>query len=673
MAQLKKTVSVTNGSQAVTMAAGDFTDQIKKNFVFLVDDGSQNLVPYVVAADSTYDTVAKTTNFTLTGVFAGTTNPIANGVVVTDYTYPDMIPTIAARDVGTAAVFTKAMYRLQEMILAASPAGLANMQTLADQVAADKATVEADVATVATNTSTSTTAAANASTSATAASNSANSAATSASSVQALLHSFNQTWLGEHNADPTTDGNGDPLAEGVEYWNTTTHKLRVYVSGAWQDQDASVQTATTNANTAAANAAGSAAAASTSAGAASTSETNAATSATNASSSAGAAATSETNASNSAAAAATSASNASTSATNAATHEANAATSDTNAAASASTAQKWATKTDAEVVVGQGYGALKYANDAAASAAAAAASASSAAGGGVTSVNGRNGAVTLASADVGLGNVDNKSSATIRGEITSSNVTTALGFTPLSNAATTDAVAEGASNLYFTVARVRATVLTGIDLVTNAAVAATDTVMSALGKLVAKLNAHVADTTNPHAVTQAQVGLASVENKSSATIRGEITSANVTAALTYTPLDQNKVGAANGVASLDASQKVPAAQMPTTDAVAEGATNQYFSAARVRATVLTGLSTATNAVVAATNTVLEAIGLLQRQVSDNSTAIGSNATAIAGKQATLVSGTNIKTVNGASVLGAGDLVISTGLSLAQVQAAALSF
>lgn len=35
--------------------------------------------------------------------------------------------------------------------------------------------------------------------------------------------------------------------------------------------------------------------------------------------------------------------------------------------------------------------------------------------------------------DVGLGNVENKSSATIRGEITSSNVTTALGFTPSPN------------------------------------------------------------------------------------------------------------------------------------------------------------------------------------------------------------------------------------------------
>jgi hypothetical protein len=50
--------------------------------------------------------------------------------------------------------------------------------------------------------------------------------------------------------------------------------------------------------------------------------------------------------------------------------------------------------------------------------------------GGVTSVNTRTGAITLASTDVGLGSVENKSSATIRSEITSANVTTALGFTP---------------------------------------------------------------------------------------------------------------------------------------------------------------------------------------------------------------------------------------------------
>jgi len=52
----------------------------------------------------------------------------------------------------------------------------------------------------------------------------------------------------------------------------------------------------------------------------------------------------------------------------------------------------------------------------------------------VTSVAGKTGAVTLAKGDVGLGNVDNKSSATIRSEITSSNVTTALGYTPLNAA-----------------------------------------------------------------------------------------------------------------------------------------------------------------------------------------------------------------------------------------------
>jgi hypothetical protein len=51
----------------------------------------------------------------------------------------------------------------------------------------------------------------------------------------------------------------------------------------------------------------------------------------------------------------------------------------------------------------------------------------------VTSVAGKTGAVTLSSSDVGLGNVENKSSATIRSEITSSNVTTALGFTPVKN------------------------------------------------------------------------------------------------------------------------------------------------------------------------------------------------------------------------------------------------
>jgi len=42
----------------------------------------------------------------------------------------------------------------------------------------------------------------------------------------------------------------------------------------------------------------------------------------------------------------------------------------------------------------------------------------------------RTGNVNITAANIGLGNVENKSSATIRGELTKANVTTALGYTP---------------------------------------------------------------------------------------------------------------------------------------------------------------------------------------------------------------------------------------------------
>jgi hypothetical protein len=48
----------------------------------------------------------------------------------------------------------------------------------------------------------------------------------------------------------------------------------------------------------------------------------------------------------------------------------------------------------------------------------------------VTSVQGRTGAVSVTASDLGLGNVENKTSANIRSELTLANVTTALGYTP---------------------------------------------------------------------------------------------------------------------------------------------------------------------------------------------------------------------------------------------------
>ena len=69
-------------------------------------------------------------------------------------------------------------------------------------------------------------------------------------------------------------------------------------------------------------------------------------------------------------------------------------------------------------------------------------------------------------------------------------------------------------------------------------------------------------------------------------------------------------------------------------------------AAWARGINLAGLSIATNTAITTSDTVLGALGKLQAQVS--------------AKQATLVSGKNIKTVNGGSLLGSGDLLVDGG-------------
>lgn len=73
---------------------------------------------------------------------------------------------------------------------------------------------------------------------------------------------------------------------------------------------------------------------------------------------------------------------------------------------------------------------------------------------------------------------------------------------------TTDALAEGSTNLYFSEHRVRNTVLTGLSLLSSAAITAADTVLSALGKLQAQLGLKApldspAFTGNPTAPTAA--------------------------------------------------------------------------------------------------------------------------------------------------------------------------
>lgn len=69
------------------------------------------------------------------------------------------------------------------------------------------------------------------------------------------------------------------------------------------------------------------------------------------------------------------------------------------------------------------------------------------------------------------------------------------------------------------------------------------------------------------------------------------------------------------------------------------------------------------------------VELAPSEINDNATTTTNTWSASkisTSKQDTLISGTNIKTINGTSVLGSGDLVVE-GLTLAEAQATALCF
>lgn len=91
----------------------------------------------------------------------------------------------------------------------------------------------------------------------------------------------------------------------------------------------------------------------------------------------------------------------------------------------------------------------------------------------------------------------------------------------------TDAVPEGPTNKYFTEARVLATVAAGLSVTTNAVISATDSVLSALGKLQAQVTArliaanNLSDLPSPaSARTNLGLGTMAVQNASAVAITG---------------------------------------------------------------------------------------------------------------------------------------------------------
>ena len=130
---------------------------------------------------------------------------------------------------------------------------------------------------------------------------------------------------------------------------------------------------------------------------------------------------------------------------------------------------------------------------------------------------------------------------------------------------TTTDITEG-TNEYHTSARVRAVILTGLSLVTNAVISATDTVLIAFGKLQAQITAnlstltsHTSNTSNPHATTKAQVGLTNVADvdttNASNIASGTLSDSRLSSAVTT---QGNTFNGASQLVKLDASTKLPA-------------------------------------------------------------------------------------------------------------------
>jgi hypothetical protein len=185
-----------------------------------------------------------------------------------------------------------------------------------------------------------------------------------------------------------------------------------------------------------------------------------------------------------------------------------------------------------------------------------------------------------------------------------------------------------------------------------------------LGTSGTDLSSSVANWTTTPAITL-NVPTASAANRGALSAADWSTFNGKQAALGFTPENSANKGAAGGYAPLDGSSKIASTYLPSyvddvleyadlasfpgtgetakiyvaldtnktyrwsgsayveispspgsTDSVTEGSTNLYFTASRVLNAVLTGLSTAAATVVTASHTVLEAVGFLQKQITD---------------------------------------------------------
>jgi len=231
--QLDRSIKI---SKTNTMTSTEFTVSAtdRANKVLSFDASGEIAVAQELGTFKGNSATTTTAAYVVRDIVKGTTTAQANNIYIC----------IQASPIGTALTNTSYWVLIVDAVSAATSAtaaaasavdatnnGAAKVTLAAAQVAL--ATTQANNA--ATSASTASGHKDTATTKATEAASSATAAASSATAAANSADAFDDVYLGTKSSDPSTDNDGDALAEGMLYFNSSSDSLRVYNGSAFQD------------------------------------------------------------------------------------------------------------------------------------------------------------------------------------------------------------------------------------------------------------------------------------------------------------------------------------------------------------------------------------------------------------------------------------------------------
>ena len=210
-------------SRTNTMTSTDFTTSAtdRANKLLAFDSSGEIAVTQEIGTFKGTSATTTTAAYVVRDIVKGSTTAQLNNIYIC----------IQASPVGTA--LTNASYWTL-IVDAVSAATSATASATSATASASSATASASSASTASgHKDTATTKASEAASSATAAASSATAAASSATSAAATLDSFDDVYLGAKSSDPSVDNDGDALATGALYFNSSSNALKYYTGSAW--------------------------------------------------------------------------------------------------------------------------------------------------------------------------------------------------------------------------------------------------------------------------------------------------------------------------------------------------------------------------------------------------------------------------------------------------------